>query len=101
MAGSAAEKAGIKRGDLIVGFNGRQVSAHSDLPRMVPALAPGTRVEVEFIREDRTENVQVILGKATGGQVPPASKEKKAQPKAQPERQSLDDIDIPDDLGGL
>ncbi len=104
VTGSAAEKAGIKRGDLIVGFNGRQVSNHSDLQRMVPTLAPGTRVEVEFIREDRTENVQVILGKATGGQVPAASKEKKAQPKAQPEAQSPDDVDIPedpDDLGEL
>ncbi len=111
--GSAAEKAGIKRGDLIVGFDGRQVSTHSDLPRMVPALAPGTRVEVKIIREDRTENVQVILGKATGGQGPPAPKKKEAQPKAQPkvqpkeqakeqpEVQSPGDIDIPDDLGEL
>ncbi len=114
--GSAADKAGIKRGDLIIEFNGEQVSTHPDLPRMVPALAPGTRVEVKFIREGRTENVQVVLGRAAGGQGSPAPlvpKKKKVQPKvqpkpqpkpqpkAQPEAQSPGDIDIPDDLGEL
>jgi serine protease Do len=61
--GSAAEKAGFKKGDLITEFNGMQISSVSDLPRMVSALSPGTEVEVKIIREGKMKRVKVILGK--------------------------------------
>ncbi|MEE9200213.1 MAG: PDZ domain-containing protein [Candidatus Brocadiales bacterium] len=103
MTGSAAEKAGIKRGDSIVEFNGREISTAADLPQVVAALAPGTRVEVKIVREGRMKNMQVILGKREkmpeaapyhqDRQEPAVSKEKKEQPPG--------DIDIPDNLGEL
>ncbi len=60
MTGSAAEKAGIKKGDLIVEFNGSQISTIPDLQRIVHATAPGMRVEVKIIREGTMKNMQVI-----------------------------------------
>jgi S1-C subfamily serine protease len=109
--GTAAEKAGIMKGDSIIEFNGMEVSTHSDLPQMVTALAPGTRVEVTIVREGEVKKLQVILGKREqlpkaapspqDRKEPPAPEKKKAQPKAQPEAQSPGDIDIPGGLGEL
>jgi hypothetical protein len=62
MPGSAAEKAGIRKGDLIVEFNGSQISTIPDLQRVVHATAPGMRVEVKIIREGRMKNLQAIPG---------------------------------------
>jgi hypothetical protein len=88
-----------------------EVSTHSDLPQMVTALAPGTRVEVTIVREGEVKKLQVILGKREqlpkaapspqDRKEPPAPEKKKAQPKAQPEAQSPGDIDIPGGLGEL
>ncbi len=101
--GSAAEKAGIRKGDSIIKFNGMEVSTHSDLPQMVAALAPGTRVEVTIVREGGAYNLQVILGKRE--QLPKAAPQPKdSKEPAVPEEkkaQPADDISIPDDLGEL
>ncbi|HEY4491924.1 MAG TPA: trypsin-like peptidase domain-containing protein, partial [Acidobacteriota bacterium] len=40
--GSPADKAGIKRGDVIVQFNGKPIRTGSDLPRIVAATKPNT-----------------------------------------------------------
>ena len=67
LTGLAAEKAGIKKGDLIVEFNGSQISTVSDLLRMIGATAPGMRVEIKIIREGRMKNLQAILGNVSEG----------------------------------
>lgn len=56
-----AANAGIEPGDVIVEFNGRQVSKNEDLPQLVAGTAPGTTVPVKVLRDgkDRTMNVKV------------------------------------------
>ena len=41
--GTAAEKAGLKEGDVILKFDGKNVEKHTDLPRIVGNTRPGQR----------------------------------------------------------
>lgn len=59
---SPAEKAGLKRGDIIVGFNGNLVEDSQELPRIVATMMPETEVTVEVIRDGKRQSLPVILG---------------------------------------
>ncbi len=65
--GSAAEKAGIRVGDVITSFNGREIGDSSELPPMVGATAPGTRATLGVFRDGRSLNVPVIVAELGGG----------------------------------
>jgi serine protease Do len=54
-----ADKAGILASDVILKFDGKPVNTSSDLPRMVAAIKPGTKVEVELWRKGKTRQVTV------------------------------------------
>lgn len=58
---SAGAKAGLKSGDVIVGFEGRDVAHSQDLPRMVARHAPGSRVKVEILRDQTKRTIEVTL----------------------------------------
>ena len=59
--GSAAEVAGIKAGDLVIGFNGQRILAGDGLQAAVRSRAPGEVVEIQLA--DRS--VSVTLGAAS------------------------------------
>ncbi|MEE4329509.1 MAG: DegQ family serine endoprotease [Wenzhouxiangella sp.] len=59
--GSAAERAGIEVGDVIVSFNGRDIDVFSDLPPMVGMVRPGTEVEIEISRWGERRTLEVTL----------------------------------------
>jgi serine protease Do len=59
---SAADKAGIKRGDVVVEFNGKRVDTPNDLPRMVAATKPGSKVTLKVIRDKQEKTFDVTLG---------------------------------------
>ena len=61
-AGGSAEKAGIKVGDVILGFDGTEVVSSSDLPPMVGLTPPGTRAELEIFRNGKSMTVPVVVG---------------------------------------
>jgi len=54
-----ADKAGIEVSDVILKFDGKQVNSSSDLPRMVAAVKPGTKVVVELWRKGKSKLVTV------------------------------------------
>lgn len=54
-----ADKAGIQASDVILKFDGKPVTDSSDLPRMVAAVKPGTRVAVELWRKGQSRQVTV------------------------------------------
>jgi serine protease Do len=58
---SAASKAGLEPGDVIVSFNGKPVGGQDDLVQMVVGTKPGTTVPVRILRDrqERTVNVTV------------------------------------------
>lgn len=57
-----ADAAGLKQGDVIVGFHGSEVADSSALPGLVAVVAPGTTVEVEIIRNGDRMTIPVTLG---------------------------------------
>jgi len=67
VAGSPAEKAGIRRGDIILLFDGREVDAINDLPRLVAAAAVGQKVKLTVFRNGKTEELTAEIGKLREG----------------------------------
>jgi len=61
VAGGAAEKAGIEPGDVIRGVDGVTISQSSDLPPIIGAKAPGTKVKLTVFREGREREMNVTL----------------------------------------
>lgn len=59
---SPADKAGLKRGDLITGVNGKKVADSTSLRNMISAAAPGTKVSVAIIRDGKKQAKTVTLG---------------------------------------
>lgn len=57
-----AAKGGIEAGDIILKFDGKPVAQSSDLPRMVGATKPGTRVPVQVWRKGTTRELSVPVG---------------------------------------
>jgi serine protease Do len=51
--GSPAEKAGIRKGDLIINFNGRPIRLQNELPELVADTPPGTEATVTVLRQGK------------------------------------------------
>jgi serine protease Do len=60
---SAAHKAGIRRGDVIVAFNGKAVKDSHDLPSLVAATPVGQEVRVTVLRDGKKHQLPVTVGK--------------------------------------
>lgn len=60
---SPADKAGIKRGDVILKYGGKEVEGPSDLQEMVVTTEPGRKVELEIWRNGGRRTVEVKIGK--------------------------------------
>lgn len=58
---SPAERAGIKRGDVIVRFDRHEVKTMESLPKIVGSTTPGKAVKVEVIREGKKKVLDVTI----------------------------------------
>ena len=56
-----ADKAGIQASDVILKFDGKPVNSSIDLPRIVAAVKPGTKVPVELWRKGAAKQVIVMV----------------------------------------
>ncbi|WP_212754971.1 trypsin-like peptidase domain-containing protein, partial [Microbacterium ulmi] len=61
-AGGAAAAAGLQPGDTVTAFNGTPVTDATDLTAQVRAVAAGSKATVTFVRDGRTQTVDVTLG---------------------------------------
>ena len=59
--GSPAERAGIKRGDVITSVNNQPVADNNVLRNQIASLAPGSSATLTLLRSGREQNVQVTL----------------------------------------
>ncbi|HUI67733.1 MAG TPA: DegQ family serine endoprotease [Nitrospirota bacterium] len=59
---SPADKAGMKRGDLIIQFNGIKVEDSTGLRNMVASSEPGTKAEIKIVRDQKEQTLTVTLG---------------------------------------
>ena len=60
---SAAEKAGLKQGDIVVEFEGQPVEKVNVLQNRVAILKPGTKAEIVVLRDGKRKTFTVKLGK--------------------------------------
>lgn len=59
--GSPGEKAGLQPGDVIRAVDGRSIGESSEVPPLIGAMAPGTRVQLEVMRDGRSRTVTTTL----------------------------------------
>jgi Do/DeqQ family serine protease len=64
---SAAAQAGLRRGDIVMGFAGSSVSDYSGLRFQAATRAPGERVAFSYLRQGRTLSGEGILSAPPGG----------------------------------
>ncbi len=61
-AGGSAERAGIKRGDVITHLNGATIDDSNSLRNQVARLKPRTKVELTIVRDGRSQTLNATLG---------------------------------------
>jgi serine protease Do len=81
--GGPADKAGLRSGDVITSVNGTTVAHAHDLPRMIAAHAPGSRVTLDVRRGTSTLSVPVTLGELRD-EKPEASRQQEERQAAGP-----------------
>jgi serine protease Do len=81
--GSPADKGGIEATDIITRFDGKEVESSSDLPRIVGATRPGSRVPVEVWRKGAARTLQLTVGELLEERVAAADSPRERKPAAQ------------------
>jgi len=61
-----AEKAGIRSGDLITSYDGKEVRDEHELPALVAATKPGAKVTVRIFREGKELSLPVTISELEG-----------------------------------
>ena len=59
--GSPADKAGLKRGDVIVDYDSQAIQENSELPLLVAQTAIGSKVNVEVVRSGSRKTISVMI----------------------------------------
>jgi serine protease Do len=60
---SPAEKAGLKAGDVITRFAGKEIGSYQDMVKLLQKHKPGDEVALELKRGDETKELRLTLGK--------------------------------------
>ena len=61
---SGAEKAGLTKGDIIIKLDAQNISSYAELNGYISTKRPNDKVQVTFIRNEKTITVPVILSKS-------------------------------------
>jgi serine protease Do len=78
---SPGAAAGLKQGDVILGFNGSDIAKMRDLPRFVASSAPGSNATLTVWRDGKESPVNLKLGEMPANpQVASAGSSEEAQP---------------------
>ncbi len=59
--GSSADKAGVKRGDIITAINGEKIDDGNVLRNKVAGTLPGTEIKLTILRDGNTQDLTAVL----------------------------------------
>jgi len=63
--GFGADSAGLKRGDIIKSIDGFKINRFSDLSGYLSSKRPGDKVEVKYVRDNKSKTTTVVLKKSS------------------------------------
>ena len=87
--GGPAEKAGVEPGDVILRFDGKPITNSSDLPRVVAATRPGSKVTVGVWRKGTAKDIELVVA-----ELPSDEKQAMRGPKAKPAEQAANRLGL-------
>ena len=82
--GGPADKAGIAPSDVIVKFDNKEIGSSNELPRIVAATRPGSKVSVQVWRKGERKDLQLTVG-----ETPEERAAVKRQPGKKPSGEAL------------
>ena len=59
---SAAEKAGLKEGDIILEFNEEKITPENSLAKIIMKYNPGDKITLKILRQEKEEIIELTLG---------------------------------------
>ncbi|MGH7783085.1 MAG: PDZ domain-containing protein, partial [Candidatus Binatia bacterium] len=65
-SGSAADKAGVKRGDIVTAINGEKIEDSNVLRNKVAGTPPGTAIKLTIVRDGNPQEVTATLDEFSG-----------------------------------
>ncbi len=63
IAKSPAEASGLKRGDVVIGMDGKPVTEPGALSRTIATMTPGSTTELRIVRDGKERTLEVKVGK--------------------------------------
>jgi serine protease Do len=63
VSGSPAERAGLKKGDIILEINGQKITEDNTLGSIISRFSPGDIIDLKILRDGKELNLKVVLGK--------------------------------------
>lgn len=63
LEGAPADKAGLEEGDIVLGVGGHEVENSDDLRNYVAGLRPGTKVDLDVLRNGKRRTLDLEVGK--------------------------------------
>lgn len=64
--GSAAEKAGLQAGDVVLKISGSEVNSFEELSTVIKSTSVGQEIELLIDRDDKEQTIQVTMGQREG-----------------------------------
>lgn len=61
-AGSPAERAGIRRGDVITAINSKPVRSGDELLAIISNSVPGAKLQVDYLRDGKPASCNIVVG---------------------------------------
>ncbi|NYT38330.1 Do family serine endopeptidase [Allopusillimonas soli] len=79
-SGPAAD-AGVRPGDVIIKFDGKDINHMTDLPRIVGSTKPGSKVDLEVWRKGKAKSLSVKVGEMPSAEQEQAASQTDKSPK--------------------
>jgi serine protease Do len=70
-----ATRAGIRPGDVIVEFDGKEIKDSSDLPLQVASVTPGKTVQIKILRDSKEMTLPITVGEMKENEVVASTEE--------------------------